>query len=64
MELWKDITGYEGLYQVSNTGKIKRLHSAVLGKDGKTYTVQEKILANRYNKSTTPLKRSVLNISE
>ena len=23
-EIWKDIKGYEGLYQVSNTGKIKR----------------------------------------
>ena len=22
-EIWKDIKGYEGLYQVSNTGKIK-----------------------------------------
>lgn len=29
-ELWKDIQGYEGLYQVSNTGKIKSLH---LGKN-------------------------------
>jgi hypothetical protein len=25
MEIWKDIEGYEGLYQVSNTGKVKRL---------------------------------------
>lgn len=24
-ELWKDIRGYEGLYQVSNTGRVKRL---------------------------------------
>ena len=24
-ELWKDIEGYEGLYQVSNTEKIKSL---------------------------------------
>ena len=23
-EIWKDIKGYEGLYQVSNSGKIKR----------------------------------------
>lgn len=26
MEIWRDITGYEGLYQVSNKGKIKSLH--------------------------------------
>ena len=25
MELWKDIAGYEGLYQVSNYGHVKRL---------------------------------------
>jgi len=24
-EVWKDIKGYEGIYQVSNTGKIKRI---------------------------------------
>lgn len=24
MELWKDIKGYEGLYQVSNLGRVKR----------------------------------------
>ena len=25
MEIWKNIKGYEGLYQVSNTGKVKSL---------------------------------------
>lgn len=25
MEVWKDIDGYEGLYQVSNTGKVRSL---------------------------------------
>lgn len=26
MEIWKDIKGYEGLYQVSNCGRIKSFH--------------------------------------
>lgn len=26
MEFWKDIRGYEGIYQISNLGKIKSLH--------------------------------------
>ena len=26
-EIWKDIIGYEGLYQVSNFGEVRRLHS-------------------------------------
>ncbi len=24
-EVWKDVVGYEGLYQISNTGKLKRV---------------------------------------
>lgn len=27
MEVWKDIKGYEGLYKISNTGKIKSYHT-------------------------------------
>ena len=26
MEIWKDIKGYEGLYQVSNLGRVRSLH--------------------------------------
>lgn len=29
MEVWKDIKGYEGLYQVSNMGRVKRLPSII-----------------------------------
>jgi hypothetical protein len=32
MEIWKDIKGFEGRYQVSNTGKVKSLR--FLGHDG------------------------------
>lgn len=27
MEIWKDVVGYEGLYQVSNLGNVKRVGS-------------------------------------
>lgn len=30
MEYWKDINGFEGLYQVSNQGRIKNKHNKVL----------------------------------
>ena len=36
MEIWKDIEGYEGLYQVSNKGRVKSL--------GNNKTRREKIL--------------------
>jgi len=34
MEIWKDITGYEGLYQVSNTGKVRSLDRITNGPYG------------------------------
>lgn len=39
-EIWKDVVGYEGYYQVSNLGRIKSLDR--LGKDGRK--LQSKIL--------------------
>lgn len=29
MEIWKDITGFEGLYQISNLGRVKSLQRVV-----------------------------------
>ena len=46
-EVWKDIPNYEGLYQVSNLGRVKSLErqSASFYQKGKlcSYTVKEKI---------------------
>lgn len=33
-EIWKDVRGYEGLYQVSSMGQVKSLDRIVLGKKG------------------------------
>lgn len=35
MEIWKDICGYEGFYQVSNTGKIRSLDRITVDRNGK-----------------------------
>lgn len=45
-EIWKDIEGYEGLYQVSNFGNVKSLERIVNGRWGKTI-INEKILKER-----------------
>ena len=34
-EIWKDVIGYEGLYQVSNFGKIKSLRRNIIMKTQK-----------------------------
>lgn len=43
-EIWKDIEEYEGYYQVSNLGNVKRLGGIVMMKDGRTKTVKEMVL--------------------
>ena len=43
MEIWKDINGYEGLYQISNFGRVKSLERKH-NWGGSIYNVSEKIL--------------------
>lgn len=43
-EIWKNIKNYEGLYQVSNLGRIKRLSKEVNYKNNDTRTLKEKVL--------------------
>ncbi|MCM6931239.1 NUMOD4 motif-containing HNH endonuclease [Enterococcus italicus] len=40
-EIWKDISGYEGLYQVSNFGRVKSLARKVPRSGGKLHSVKE-----------------------
>lgn len=54
-EIWKDIKGYEGLYQVSSFGRIKSLpkHFMVVNQFGKTNkyrATKERILKPQTNK--------------
>lgn len=44
-EIWKDIKGYEGLYQVSNLGRVKSLKRNCKGGHGSNRIVNERILA-------------------
>lgn len=43
-EIWKDVPNYEGYYQVSNLGGVKRLDTWVKRSDGLTRHVKERIL--------------------
>ena len=43
-ETWKDIKGYEGLYQVSDMGRVKTLERTVIKKTGFKRIVRERIL--------------------
>ena len=45
MEIWKDIEGYEGLYQVSNLGRVKSIY----GWCGNRFVKRTKILKLKIN---------------
>lgn len=44
-EVWKDIKGYEGLYQVSNLGNVKSLDRTITRKNGISQHINEKLLS-------------------
>lgn len=44
-EIWKDIEGFEGLYQVSNMGRVRSLDR----KDKMGRSLKEKVLADKHN---------------
>jgi hypothetical protein len=43
-ELWRPVPGFEGLYEVSDRGKVKSLARTVTRKNGQTYPLCERIL--------------------
>ena len=44
-EIWKDVEGYEGLYQVSNMGKVRSLDRIVYGKNNTKRNIKGVTLA-------------------
>ena len=48
-EEWRDVKGYEGLYQVSNLGRVKSLERFVKREDGKINHIMERILSFQIN---------------
>lgn len=49
IEIWKDLKGYENIYQVSNLGRVKSLSRYVYNGKG-YYLKKEKICCQRQNK--------------
>lgn len=49
MEIWKDIEGHNGSYQVSNLGNVKSLERTVYRTNGRPIHVKERMLKQRDN---------------
>lgn len=50
MEIWRDIPGYEGIYQVSNLGRVKSLPRIVICSNGYEKNYKSKILKSKFEK--------------
>lgn len=49
IEVWKDIDGYEGLYEISNISRVKRLARIVNSKLRSDFKIKEKIMSTHLN---------------
>ena len=58
VEEWKDVIGFEGLYMVSNLGRVKSLERIIVYSDGRKYKYPEKILRQTINKGYKQVKLS------
>ncbi len=46
-EIWKDIQGFEGMYQISNKGRVKSLDRMTIKFDKFSWTVKGRVMVNR-----------------
>lgn len=46
-ETWRDVSGYEGFYVVSNQGRVKSLFRMVVSKNGAKKSISPKIIASK-----------------
>ena len=53
-EIWKDIEGYEGCYQVSNLGRVRSVDRTITRKDGVTVNVKGRVLSTPPNQDGYP----------
>lgn len=49
-EVWKDIEGYEGIYQVSNMGRVRSLDRTYLLKNGRPQSAKGRIMSQHETK--------------
>ena len=56
-EKWLPVIGYEGLYEVSDQGRVRSIDRNLITKTGKNYIRKGKVLAFNINKVGLPYKR-------
>lgn len=60
-EIWKDVVGYEGIYQVSNLGRVKRLERTISHWKGINQVRKERVINQSTGKRGYPRIHVVIN---
>lgn len=55
-EIWKDIKGYTGYYQISSSGRVKSCERTIIQNNGRFHNRKERILTPHSNKNTSYLQ--------
>ena len=50
-EIWKDVKGYEGYYQISNKGRVRSLDRTIIFKNGGKHFFKGKIISQTVSKT-------------
>lgn len=61
MEVWKDVVGYEGYYQVSNRGQVKSLPREIKRKNSRIYRTKLKLMKIHVSNRGYPAVRLTVN---
>lgn len=49
-EIWRDVPKYEGIYQVSNLGRVKRVAHIRIDRNGVRFQIKERIMRTSLNR--------------
>lgn len=64
MEEWKDVVGFEGLYQVSNKGRVRSIDRVIIRCNGTLLPLTGKILPQYKKRGNSWLPRLQVNLSK
>jgi hypothetical protein len=64
MEIWKDVPGYEGYYQISNKARIKRMRHTIIANNGVTRIMKGRILKQTLSSGYWGVTLSKLSVSK
>lgn len=64
LECWKDVVGFEGLYEVSTRGRVRSIDRIIIRKNGTKLPIKGRILPQYKKRGNSKLCRYQVNLSK